>query len=155
MLNFLGEYDCRLDDKGRIKMPASLIKQFPTDAQDKFVLNRGFEQHLILYPKSEWLIITEEINKLNAYERKVREFKRFFYRGATELSTDSSSRLLLPKSLLEWAKIDKDVILFAHTNIIEIWSKDLYDNLLSNEPQDFAELAEIVMGSKSNNGSGS
>src|SRR5665647_3046300 len=108
MLNFLGEYDCRLDDKGRIKMPAALIKQLPADAQDKYVLNRGFEQHLILYPKSEWLIITEEINKLNAYERKVREFKRFFYRGATELSIDSSSRLLLPKSLLEWAKIDKD-----------------------------------------------
>jgi len=155
MLNFLGEYDCRLDEKGRIKMPAALIKQLPQDAQDKYVLNRGFEQHLILYPKSEWLIITEEINKLNAYERKVREFKRFFYRGATELSIDSSSRLLLPKSLLEWAKIDKDVILFAHTNIIEIWNKDLYDNLLSNEPQDFAELAEIVMGSKSKNGSDS
>ena len=155
MLNFLGEYDCRLDEKGRIKMPAALIKQLPQDAQDKYVLNRGFEQHLILYPKSEWLIITEEINKLNAYERKVREFKRFFYRGATEISIDSSGRLLLPKSLLEWAKIDKDAILFAHTNIIEIWSKDLYDNLLSNEPKDFAELAEIVMGSKSKNGSDS
>ena len=105
--------------------------------------------------RDRWLIITEEINKLNAYERKVREFKRFFYRGATEISIDSSSRLLLPKSLLEWAKIDKDAILFAHTNIIEIWNKNIYDNLLSNEPQDFAELAEIVMGSKNKNGSDS
>lgn len=155
MLNFLGEYDCRLDDKCRVKMPSSLIKQLPQDDQEKYVLNRGFEQHLILYPKSEWIKITEEINKLNAYEKKVREFKRFFYRGATELSIDSSGRLLLPKSLLEWAKIDKDVILFAHTNLIEIWNKDLYDNLLSNEPQDFAELAEIVMGSKSKNASDS
>jgi MraZ protein len=151
VINFLGEYDCRLDDKCRVKMPSALIKQIPEESQNKFVINRGFESHLILYPKTEWMKITEEINKLNTYDKKTREFRRFFYRGATELILDNSGRLLLPKNLLEWAKIEKDVILFAHTNMIEVWNKATYDSFLSNEPQDFAELAEQVMGTKNRN----
>ncbi|MBC8344031.1 MAG: division/cell wall cluster transcriptional repressor MraZ, partial [Bacteroidetes bacterium] len=96
----------------------------------------------------EWEIITEEINKLNNYDREVREFRRFFYRGANELTLDSSSRILLPKTLIEWSKIDREIVLFCHTNMIEIWAKTAYDGLLSTEPEDFSLLAENVMGNK-------
>ena len=150
MSGFLGEYECRLDGKGRVKVPTSLMRQFPAEAAGRFVINRGFEQHLVLYPKTEWEKITSEIDKLNNYNRQNREFRRFFYRGAIELIIDSSERLLLPKSLMEWAKISREIVLFAHTNMVEIWDKNLYNNLLSNEPDDFATLAENVMGTKNN-----
>src|SRR5438105_2096401 len=122
MTHFIGEYECKLDSKGRFILPASLKKQVPQEAAEQFVVNRGFEKCLILYPRNEWELITGEINKLNHYVKQNRDFIRYFYRGATELTLDSSARLLLPKRLLEYGGIDKDIILFAHTNKIEIWS---------------------------------
>lgn len=146
MTQFLGEYYIKLDTKGRFLLPSGLKKQVPDEADNNFVLNRGFEKCLVLYPRNEWNKITAEINKLNTYIKKNREFIRYFYRGATELSADNSARLLIPKQLLNYANIKKEIVLFAHTNKIEIWAKDIYDNLLSNEPEDFAGLAETVMG---------
>lgn len=146
MTRFLGEFECKLDGKGRFILPTALRKQVPLEASDQFVVNRGFEKCLVMYPRNEWDKISDEINKLNPYVKRNREFIRYFYRGATELSLDNASRLLLPKRLLEYAEIDKDVVLFASTNKIEIWSQGLYDNMLGDEPEDFADLAEAVMG---------
>ena len=146
MTNLIGEYECRIDQKGRIMLPSALKKQISAEAMEKFVINRGFESCLVLYPLNEWKVISEEINRLNLYNRKNRNFARYFYRGATELSLDVSSRLLLPKTLLEYAKIGKDLILFAFSNRIEVWPKEVYEQLMKDEPEDFAVLAEEVMG---------
>lgn len=146
---FLGEFECKLDSKGRFILPTSLRKQVPQEAGDKFVMNRGYEKHLVLYPINEWKKINEEMSKLNQGLREVREFIRYFLRGAMEMELDTASRLLVKKSLLEYSGIHKDIILLAHTNKIEVWDKDLYDNSLSNEPSDFAALAEKVWGGKS------
>ncbi len=146
MLQFLGEYNCKLDDKGRLRMPAPLLKQMEGMVEAGFVLNRGFEKCLVLYPKTSWANITAEIQKLNLYVKKNRDFVRYFFRGASELEIDSSQRLLLPKSLSDYAEVDKEVILFAYFDRIEIWAKEQYDNFLDEEPQDFADLAEEVMG---------
>lgn len=150
MTNLIGEYECRLDEKGRIILPSGLKKQVPREAQDKFVINRGFESCLVLYPLNEWQVISEEINRLNLYNRKNRNFARYFYRGATELSLDGSNRLLFPKSLLGYARIQKDVVLFAFSNRIEVWAKEAYEQLMTDEPEDFALLAEEVMGKPGN-----
>ena len=91
------------------------------------------------------------MNKLNQYVKKNREFTRYFYRGATELALDGTGRLLFPKRLLEYAGVSKEVVLFAHGNKIEIWDKEAYDNLLTDEPDEFANLAEEVMGSLGSN----
>ncbi len=146
MTQFLGEYDCKLDNKGRILLPSGLKRQIPPEAEDRFVINRGFEQCLSLYPFNEWKQITAEIDKLNLYVKKNRAFVRYFYRGATELSLDSNNRLLLPKKLLAYAGIKKTAVLFAYANRVEIWDKEKYENLLTDEPEDFAQLAEEVMG---------
>ncbi len=146
MANFLGEFDCKLDAKGRLMMPTGLRKQLDPEAQERFVLNRGFEKCLVLYPKNEWQQISAEINKLNQYVKKNREFIRYFYRGATELGLDNNGRILLPKRLTGYGAIAKQVVLFAYSNRIEIWDKNTYDNLLTDEPDDFANLAEEVMG---------
>ncbi|MFI5452404.1 division/cell wall cluster transcriptional repressor MraZ [Pedobacter sp. UC225_61] len=148
MIQLLGEFDCKLDAKGRLMVPSSLKKQLPSVEQEGLVINRGFEKHLVIYPKKVWESIVAELSKLNQYEKKTREFIRFFTRGATELSLDASGRVLLPKSLLEFAGINGDVVLACQFDKIEVWSKTAYDNLLDNEPENFANLAEEVMGGK-------
>lgn len=151
MANFIGEFDCKLDVKGRLMMPSGLRKQLDPEAQEKFVVNRGFEKCMVLYPKNEWDKISAEVNQLNQYVKKNRDFIRYFYRGATEMSLDSTGRLLFPKRLMEYAEINKEAVLFAYSDRIEVWNKELYDNLLTDEPEDFSELAEEVMGNKETN----
>lgn len=148
MTNFIGEFECKLDTKGRLMVPSGLRKQLDPAANEQFVLNRGFEKCLVLYPKNEWELISAEINKLNQYVRKNREFIRYFYRGATELSLDGTGRILFPKRLLGYAGISKSAMLFAYSNRIEVWNKDTYEGLLTDEPEDFARLAEEVMGNR-------
>ena len=148
MVQLLGEFDCKLDAKGRLMVPSSLKKQLPDVEQQGLVINRGFEKHLVIYPKKVWEGIVEELSKLNQYEKKTREFIRFFTRGATELTLDASGRVNLPKSLLEFAGINGEVVLACQFDKIELWSKEAYDNLLDSEPEDFANLAEEVMGNK-------
>ena len=148
MTNFIGEFDCKLDAKGRLMLPSGLRKQLNPEAKETFVINRGFEQCLVLYPKNDWDRISAEVNQLNRYVKKNREFIRYFYRGATELSLDGTGRLLLPKRLQEYGEIGKEVVLFAYSDRIEVWNKEKYENLLTDEPEDFANLAEEVMGNK-------
>jgi len=148
MSQLLGEFECRLDPKGRLMIPAGLKRQLPPDLGDKLVINRGFENCLILYPYPDWQRESEKVNRLNVYNKKNREFVRYFYRGATELLIDSTGRILLPKPLLDYAGIDKELVLSAFGYRIEVWSKEAYDKMLTNEPGDFSDLAEEVMGDK-------
>jgi MraZ protein len=106
----------------------------------------------VIYTKKEWDSITEELSKLNSYEKKSRDFIRYFTRGATELSLDSANRILLPKALMEYAGINAEVVLSCVLNKIEVWAKDAYDSQLDNEPENFANLAEEVMGNAGKRG---
>lgn len=150
MLNLIGEYECKLDSKSRLLFPAGLKRQLPVSEDYGFVLNRGFEKCLVLYPVNEWKTISDEINQLNIFIKKNREFVRYFYRGATEIVLDATNRLLIPKGLLQYAGIEKDVVLFTFSNRIEIWEKLSYESLLNDEPKEFADLAEEVMSKKNN-----
>ncbi|MCX6267817.1 MAG: division/cell wall cluster transcriptional repressor MraZ [Bacteroidetes bacterium] len=144
--NLIGEFECRLDDKSRIILPSALKKQISPEANDKFVINRGFEGCLVLYPQHIWDETTRKMNSLNLFIKDHRQFVRAFNNGATALSLDSQNRLLLPKPLLDFASIDREIILFAYSDRIEVWNKKTYLELVSNEPADFAQLAEKVMG---------
>jgi MraZ protein len=146
MSHFLGEFECKLDAKGRLMLPAGLRKQMPEAEREGLVINRGFEKHLVIYTRKEWDTIVADLSKLNQYEKKTREFIRYFTRGATELSVDAAGRVLLPKSLLEYGEIAADVVLASQFNKIEVWAKDAYDAQLDNEPDNFSSLAEEVMG---------
>lgn len=149
MSQLIGEFDCKLDAKGRLMVPSGLKKQLPAVDAEGLVIHRGFEKHLTIYAKAEWDKITAELAQLNSFEKKTREFIRYFTRGATELSLDASGRVLLPKSLLEYAGIGAEVILACQFDKIEVWAKDVYDTQLDNEPENFANLAEEVMGGRS------
>ena len=146
MYNLTGEYDCKLDSKGRLKLPSQLVRQLGGDATLLFTINRGFENCLVLYPKNVWEQKTKELDQLNMYVAKNRQFVRYFYRGATQVATDAADRILIPKSLIEHGNMEKEVVLLAYKDQVEIWSKEQYDKMLDNEPEDFAQLAEDVFG---------
>lgn len=119
----------------------------PAEAQGRFVINRGFERCLVLYPITVWNVIKTQVSGLNSFRKDHREFQRRFYNGATEVTLDSAHRLLLPKHLLEYAEIDKDLWLTAMDNRIEIWSDENYRaSLMETDSDDYADLAERVMG---------
>ena len=154
MSNFLGEFDCKLDDRNRLIVPAALLKQIPGIEEDGFVVNRGFEKHLVLYTKKQWEKITAEMNTLNPYEEKVRVFRRYFSRGATPLKIDKSFRILLPQTLMEYAGIpsSSEVVISCVMDTIELWAKSAYNDQISFEPADFSKLAQDVMGNKARRG---
>ncbi|EOR94134.1 Cell division protein MraZ [Arcticibacter svalbardensis MN12-7] len=146
MSHLLGEFECKLDTKGRLMIPAGLRKQMPEAEKDGLVVNRGFEKHLVIYGRKEWDGIMEDLSKLNPFEEKNRQFIRYFMRGATDLSLDAAGRILLPKSLLDYAGVNADVTLSSQFNKIELWAKDAYDAQLDNVPENFSKLAQEVMG---------
>lgn len=146
MTPFIGEYECKIDGKGRLVIPAKLKKQLPPEAQEVLVVNRGFDKCLNLFTKIEWEKETNKLNTLNLFDRFDRQFNRVFNNGAQEINIDSSDRILLPKKLQEYAEIFTDVVLFAYSNRIEIWSAKVYEQELNLSPEEFANLAEKVMG---------
>jgi MraZ protein len=146
MAGFIGEFPCTVDDKGRFLLPSGLKKQVPVKEQKRFVVHRGFEKHLVMYTRKEWERISAEVNALNLYVRKNLEFVRKFNRGATEIEVDATNRLLLPKTLTEYAGIKKDIIVFAFGTRIEIWSEEEYNRMMKDDGDGFAKLAEDVMG---------
>lgn len=146
MPELLGEFECKIDAKGRVRMPTSLLKQLGEQDKHIFVINRGVEPCLTLYPKKVWDVLSARVKKLNPYVAKNRKFIRYFYRGATELVPDSSDRILLSKSLLEYAGIEKEAILFAINDRLEVWSKARYNSMMDEEPENLSDLGESVMG---------
>mgnify|MGYP001393643579 CR=1 FL=1 len=151
MDELLGEFECKLDGKGRLMFPAGLKRKLPEASATRFVLNRGFEQCLMLYPVDTWKKIRKEISRLNLYIKKNRDFVRYFYRGASEVELDGTNRLLIPKGLKKYAGIEKEVVVFAFVDRIEIWDREKYENLMNDEPEGYAELAELTMGDKEPN----
>lgn len=145
-MSYLGEYICKLDAKGRLTVPAGLKKQLESEGKEGFVLNRGFEGCLGLYPKKDWQVLADKLNQLNLFVAKNRAFVRKFQNGASQLDMDGNGRVLVPKDLMAYAGISKEVVLFAYADRIEIWDKKRYDELMSEEMDDFADLAEDVMG---------
>jgi MraZ protein len=152
MKGFLGEYEATLDAKGRFLLPAGLKKQLPENAMP-FVINRGFEKCLTLYPQASWEPIYAQISKLNDFDPKVREFRRFFMNGATEVEPDTAGRLLLPPNLKEYAGLNKDIVLVSAVDKIEIWDSATYKKFFESFSADsFSSLAQQVMGGGNGNG---
>ncbi len=143
---YFGEYECKLDSKGRLRLPSQLIRQMEGKGTYDFVVHRGFEKCLMLYEKSTWDKIVKEVENLNVYNKKERQFLRYFFRGATLISLDSADRILLSKRQLEAAGIDGEVILSPLNDRVEIWSPENYNKMLANEPDDLSDLAEEVLG---------
>ncbi len=147
MNTIIGTYECKVDAKGRLLLPAPLKKQLTAALQDGFVLKRSvFQPCLELYPMSEWNLMMQKINKLNRFVKKNNDFIRRFTAGVKVIEMDNLGRILVPKDLVSFASISKDLVLSSAVNIVEIWDKELYEKSISESEVDFADLAEQVMG---------
>lgn len=147
MINFIGTYDCKADTKGRVMLPVALKNQMAPVINDGFVIKRSvFQSCLELYPMAEWSLLMQKMNKKNRFKKKNNDFIRRFSAGVKEVDIDATGRLLIPKNLVDIAGITKEVVLSSAINIIEIWDKDGYEKVLEETAEDFASLAEEVMG---------
>jgi MraZ protein len=136
-------------------IPSALKKQLSVSLQDGFVLKRSvFQPCLELYPMAEWNLMMERINKLNRFVKKNNDFIRRFTAGVKVVEVDDLGRLLIPKDLVAFGQISKDIVLSSAVNIVEIWDKDLYEKSISGDDVGFAELAEDVMGNSNDDNYG-
>jgi len=149
VLHLVRTYECIADSKGRIMMPVAIKKQLAANLAEGFVLKRAvFNTCLELYPLKEWMLLMEKVNGLNRFNKKNNDFIRRFTAGVKTVEMDGSGRLLIPKDLVHYAQINKDVVVSSTVNILEIWDKSLYENAIDEAALDFGALAEEVMGDK-------
>ena len=128
-------------------LPAALKKQMSPVLQNGFVLKRAvFQPCLELYPIREWEVLMNKVNKLNRFKKKNNDFIRRFTAGVKMIEVDTTGRLLIPKDLVAFANISKDIVVSSAINIIEIWDKSKYEQAIDDAALDFADLAEEVMG---------
>jgi MraZ protein len=147
VISFIGTYECKADAKGRVMIPVTLKNQMAPVLNRGFVIKRSvFQPCLELYPMDEWNLLMEKMNKKNRFRKKNNDFIRRFSAGVKPVEIDATGRLLIPKNLVSIAGIKKEVVLSSAINIIEIWDKDSYEKVIDETAENFAELAEEVMG---------
>lgn len=128
-------------------IPVTLKNQMAPVLNKGFVIKRSvFQPCLELYPMDEWNLLMEKMNKKNRFKKKNNDFIRRFSAGVKPIEIDGTGRLLIPKNLVSIAGISKEVVLSSAINIIEIWDKESYEKVIDETAENFAELAEEVMG---------
>ncbi len=149
MINIIGTYECKADAKGRVMFPSALKKQLQKVLGDGFVIKRSvFNQCLEIHPMQEWNEVVGQVNKLNRFVKKNNDFIRSYMAGLKVVDVDGSGRFLIPKDLLSFAGLQKQIVLSSSVNMIEIWDKDKYESSVAESLKDFGDLAEEVMGNQ-------
>jgi len=142
-----------VDAKGRLMLPAAIKKQLLPVLQNGFVLKRAvFQPCLELYPMNEWEVLMQKVNKLNRFKKKNNDFIRRFTAGLKVVEVDAAGRLLIPKDLVAFSGITKEIVMSSAINIVEIWDKAKYEKAIDDATGDFADLAEEVMGQDDDDG---
>ena len=151
MISLFGEFEIAIDAKGRCLLPAVLRKQFGDGEGDRFVINRGFEGCLNIYPMEAWNENYTKVRELDDFDEDARTFKRLFLNGATMVEVDSADRILIPKPLQEFAGIKKDALLIGLANKLELWDKETYNRFMTGNSPSYSKLAKSVMVKKQDN----
>lgn len=146
-MDFLsGEYECKLDPKGRLVLPAKIKANLPEASGNNVVLTRGFEPCLVLYPKVEWKVIYDKVAGLNEFNEEYRHFQRNFFRGNTEIELDNVGRFVVPKTMSRYAGLENEVIVVGLGNRVEIWDPARYEEFLVKDQAQFSKLAQQFLG---------
>jgi MraZ protein len=153
VVNLIGTYECKVDAKGRLLVPVAIKKQLEPILHEGFVLKRSvFQPCLELYPMQKWNQLMKSMSGLNRFDKRINDFIRKFSAGVKMVEVDANGRLLIPKELVRNANITKEVVLSSAIDIVEIWDKERYDEAIATPDEDFAELAQEVMGGINLNG---
>ncbi len=145
MSSFKGTYTHSVDEKGRLNLPAKLRKYVSPENNDTYVVTRGFEQCLFVYPLDEWAKVEAKLRELNNYNSEHRKFLRAVLAMANEVQLDSQARLSLPPDLRDYAKIRGDVKIIGTLDKIELWDPAIYQKYEASLTESYEEIAEKVM----------
>jgi MraZ protein len=143
--SFKGSYGYSVDSKGRINIPARLRKYVSTEANDTFVVTRGYDQCLFVYPLDEWTRLEVEIRQLSSTNPKHRFFKRRLLEWATESQLDGQFRIMIPRDLLQFAGIENDVLIIGVLEHIEVWNPRIYEAYLKTQDESYETVAQTVL----------
>ena len=135
---FMGEYNHTIDAKGRLIVPV----KFREILGDNFIVTKGLDGCLFVYPNDEWTRFEEKLKSLPLTNKNARQFTRFFLAGAAACEVDKQVRILLPQVLREFASLEKDVVLVGVASRIEIWSRERWDESMNTYDGDMDEVAE-------------
>jgi MraZ protein len=138
---FMGEFQHSLDEKGRITIPS----KFRDGLGQSFVVTRGLDNCLFVYPREEWSTLEQKLKALPLMKSDARAFTRFFFSGATECDLDKQGRVNIPSNLREHAKLDKDAVVIGVSNRVEIWGKDAWEGYAQQSEDSFNEIAEKLV----------
>lgn len=139
---FSGEFECKVDAKGRMVLPAKVKTNLPEVHTNELVVKRGFEPCLVLYPKLEWNKVFSKVSGLSEFNKEYRRFQRSFLSGVSEVDMDGNGRILIPKTMMKYASIEKEMVVVGMGNRIELWDPDKYNEYLIADEDEFSELAE-------------
>ena len=152
MSTLTGTYECKMDIKGRLMFPSSFKKQLEDKLNKGFILKRSvFQRCLELFPLDEWENTMNGVNQLNRFVKKNNDFIRRYTAGLKSIELDNAGRILVPKDLIKFADLKKNLVMTSAVNIIEIWDKELYEKSINDSEIDFAQLTEDVMGNTGDN----
>lgn len=138
---FMGEFQHSIDDKGRIIIPA----KFRDLLGASFVVTRGLDQCLFVYPMQEWEVLEQKLKALPLMKSDASAFTRFFFSGATECEWDKQGRVNLPGNLRQYAKLEKDCVVLGVSNRVEIWSRDTWEQYFQQSEDTFNDIAEKLV----------
>ena len=138
---FMGEHQHSIDDKGRMIIPSKFRDALGTT----FVITRGLDQCLFVYPMNEWNILEQKLKALPLMKSDARAFTRFFFSGATECELDKQGRVNIPGNLRDHAKMGKETIVIGVSNRVEIWSKEIWEGYAQQSEDSFNEIAEKLV----------
>lgn len=138
---FMGEYQHTIDIKGRMIVPA----KFREELGSQFVVTRGLDKCLFIYPMEEWNEVEEKLKKLPLTKKDARAFTRFFFSGAVECDIDKQGRINIPQTLRTYADLDKDCVVIGVSNRVELWSKEVWETYFQESEDSFADIAENLM----------
>lgn len=142
MTFFTSEYECKLDTKGRLVLPAKIKNNLPEVSTAELIIRKGFEPNLILYPMVEYKKIHHKISSLSEFDPEQRKLKRTFFRSIAQVELDSANRILVPKQMLAHAQIDKEALLIGTGNYIEMWNPEVFDKHMISDDSEYSELAQ-------------
>lgn len=138
---FMGEYQHNIDTKGRVIVPA----KFRDELGERFIVTRGLDTCLFIYPMDEWKILEHKLKKLPLTKKDARAFTRFFFSGAVECEVDKQGRINIPQPLRTYATLDKECVVIGVSNRLEIWEADLWNTYITESEDSFAEIAENLL----------
>ena len=142
MAFFTSEYECKLDAKGRLVLPAKIKANLPEVSGNELVIMKGFDPSLVVYTMMEYKKIHNKFAGLSDFDAAQRKLKRQFFKSVAPVELDGTGRFLIPKAWIEHAKLEKEVIVIGTGNTIEIWNPSVYDNYLIEDSEEYSMMAK-------------